>query len=74
LPVLTTVSLAAQGAIETLPKDKNGRPRTTLEIHSNYGSGYISKEFRLVLKENGLELFWFNLKWNFAWLASVNAE
>jgi putative transposase len=50
-----TVSLAAQAAIETLPKDQRGRPLMTPEIRSDNGSGYISKEFRLVLKENGLE-------------------
>jgi putative transposase len=50
-----SVSLAAQGAIETLPKDRRGRPLMSPEIRSDNGSGYISKEFRLVLKENGLE-------------------
>jgi transposase InsO family protein len=50
-----SVGLAAQGAIETLPQDHRGRPLVTPEIRSDNGSGYISKEFRLVLKENGME-------------------
>jgi len=49
-----SVSLAAQAAIETLPKDADGKPARTPEIRSDNGSGYISQEFRLVLKENGL--------------------
>jgi transposase InsO family protein len=49
-----TVSLAAQKAIETLPKGEDGRPRVTPEIRSDNGSCYISKEFRAVLTENGL--------------------
>lgn len=50
-----SVSLAAQAAIEILGKDAHGRPLAIPEIRSDNGSGYISKEFRLVLKENGLE-------------------
>jgi transposase InsO family protein len=50
-----SVSLAAQGAIETLGRDASGRPLALPEIRSDNGSGYISKEFRVVLKENGLE-------------------
>ena len=49
-----TVSLAAQKAIETLPKGKDGKPSTTPSIRSDNGSCYISKEFRVVLQENGL--------------------
>lgn len=49
-----TVSLSAQKAIETLPKGRDGKPATTPEIRSDNGSCYISKEFRVVLQENGL--------------------
>jgi transposase InsO family protein len=49
-----TVSLAAQAAIDQLPKDSAGQPLTKPEIRSDNGSGYISQEFRVVLKENGL--------------------
>jgi transposase InsO family protein len=49
-----SVSLAAQGAIDTLPKDPGGQPVIAPEIRSDNGSGYISKEFRAVLTENGL--------------------
>ena len=49
-----STSLAAQEAIETLPKGAGGKPRTTPEIRSDSGSGYSSREFRVVLKENGL--------------------
>jgi transposase InsO family protein len=49
-----TVSLAAQKAIETLPKGADGKPKVKPEIRSDNGSCYISKEFRVVLQENGL--------------------
>ena len=49
-----STSLAAQRAIETLPKGPDGRPLITPEIRSDNGSGYISQEFRVVLRENGL--------------------
>jgi transposase InsO family protein len=49
-----TVSLAAQKAIETLPKGSDGKPTATPLIRSDNGSCYISKEFRVVLQENGL--------------------
>ena len=49
-----TVSLAAQKAVETLPKGPNGQPTAAPEIRSDNGSCYISKEFRVVLQENGL--------------------
>jgi transposase InsO family protein len=50
-----SVSVAAQAAIEKLPKGPDGKPLVTPEIRSDNGSGYISKGFRLVLKENGLK-------------------
>ena len=49
-----SVSMAAQKAIETLPKGPDGKPSATPEIRSDNGSCYISKEFRVVLTENGL--------------------
>jgi putative transposase len=49
-----TMSLSAQAAIDTLAKGVDGRPLEPPEIRSDNGSGYISQEFRLVLKENGL--------------------
>ena len=49
-----TVSLAAQAAIDPLPKDASGQPLTKPEIRTDNGSGYISQEFRVVLQENGL--------------------
>lgn len=49
-----TISTAAQAAIDTLPKGEDGQPLVKPEIRSDNGSGYISKEFKLVLKENGL--------------------
>jgi len=49
-----TVSQAAQAAVDTLPKGEDGKPVATPEIRSDNGSGYISKEFKIVLKENGL--------------------
>lgn len=49
-----SVSTAAQKAIETLPRNADGKPAMTPEIRSDNGSCYISKEFRVVLQENGL--------------------
>ena len=49
-----TSSLAAQRAIETLPRADDGRPPVTPEIRTDNGSGFISQEFHVVLKENGL--------------------
>jgi putative transposase len=49
-----TVSTAAQAAIDTLPKGEDSQPVEKPEIRSDNGSGYISKEFKVVLKENGL--------------------
>jgi transposase InsO family protein len=50
-----TVSLAAQKAIDTLPKGADGVPLEKPTIRSDNGSGYVSQEFRVVLKENGLD-------------------
>jgi len=50
-----TVSLAAQRAIDTLAKGPDGLPLERPLIRSDNGSGYVSKEFRVVLKENGLD-------------------
>lgn len=49
-----TVSLAAQVAIETLPRGPDGKPVSAPLIRSDNGSCYIAKEFRAVLEENGL--------------------
>ena len=49
-----TVSLAAQAALETLPRDGGGRLLTAPVIRSDNGSGYISREFGGVLDEHGL--------------------
>lgn len=50
-----TVSLAAQAAIDKLPKGAEGLPLERPTIRSDNGSGYVSQEFRVVLKENGLD-------------------
>jgi putative transposase len=49
-----SLGLAAQRAIETLPKGVDGLPEAKPEIRSDNGSGYLAQEFRVVLKENGL--------------------
>jgi putative transposase len=49
-----TLSLAAQAAIDRLAKGADGQPLVKPEIRSDNGSGYIAREFRLVLQENGL--------------------
>lgn len=49
-----SISLAAQHAIETLPKDDRGLPIARPEIRSDNGSGYVSREFREVLAANQL--------------------
>jgi len=51
----TTVSLAAQAAIDRLAKGPDGLPLEKPIIRSDNGSGYVSQEFRVVLKENGLD-------------------
>jgi putative transposase len=47
-------SLAAQAAIETLPRGEDGLPREKPEIQSDNGSSFIAREFLIVLKEHGL--------------------
>lgn len=49
-----SVGLAAQSALQTLPKGPDGTPRVKPEIRSDNGSGYVSREFREVLAANGL--------------------
>ena len=49
-----TLSLAGQAAIDTLAKGADGKPLARPVIQSDNGSGYIAREFLLVLKENGL--------------------
>ena len=49
-----SISVAAQAAIEQLPRGSDGRVRLTPEVRSDNGSGYVSLEFRSVLRENGL--------------------
>jgi putative transposase len=49
-----SVGLAAQAAIETLPKGADGRPVDKPVIQSDNGSGYIAREFLQVLQEHGL--------------------
>jgi transposase InsO family protein len=50
-----SVSLAAQRAIDTLAKGVDGLPVAKPLIRSDNGSGYVSKEFKVVLSENGLD-------------------
>ncbi|MEN6448958.1 MAG: IS3 family transposase [Thermoguttaceae bacterium] len=49
-----SVSVAAQAALETLPKDAEGRLLVKPEIRSDNGSCYVSREFGGVLDEHGL--------------------
>ena len=49
-----SVSLAAQRAVETLPRDATGRLLERPEIRTDNGSGYVSREFREVLAEHEL--------------------
>lgn len=49
-----TVSLQAQAAVETLGQKEQDWDWQGPEIRSDNGSGYISKEFRDVLREHGL--------------------
>ena len=49
-----TMSLAGQSAIDQLPKGADGKPIDKPVMQSDNGSGYIAREFLLVLKENGL--------------------
>ena len=50
----TTVSIAAQAALETLPKTPEGELEVKPEIRSDNGSCFISGEFRRVLEHHGL--------------------
>jgi putative transposase len=49
-----TVSLAAQAALDKLPKTLEGKLAEPPEIRSDNGSCYISREFRQVLEANEL--------------------
>lgn len=49
-----SVSVAAQAALETLPKGDDGKLLEKPEIRSDNGSCYISREFGGVLDEHGL--------------------
>jgi transposase InsO family protein len=49
-----TVSLAAERALETLPRTAAGTLAVKPEIRSDNGSGYISKEFHGLLEYHGL--------------------
>jgi len=49
-----SVSIAAQAALETLPRNEQGELETAPEIRSDNGSGYISGDFRSVLEHHGL--------------------
>jgi putative transposase len=48
------VSLAAATALATLPKAADGLPIERPEMRTDNGSGYVSWEFRQVLREHGL--------------------
>lgn len=48
------VSLAAATALTTLPKGADGLPIDRPEMRTDNGSGYVSWEFRQVLREHGL--------------------
>ena len=49
-----STSLAAQAAIETLPRGEDGQPQEKPEIQSDNGSSFIAREFLQVLQEHGL--------------------
>jgi len=49
-----SVSIAAQAALERLPRGAAGQRLAAPEIRSDNGSGYVSAEFRGVLSEHGL--------------------
>ena len=49
-----TLSVEAQAALETLGLDAEGKARVKPEIRSDNGSGYVSSEFRGVLREHDL--------------------
>jgi transposase InsO family protein len=50
----SAVSVAAQAAIETLPRGADGLPVDKPELQSDNGSSFIAREFLQVLKEHGL--------------------
>jgi transposase InsO family protein len=47
--------LAVSLQVGSLAKGEDGRPVDKPEIRSDNGSGYIAKEFKIVLAENGLD-------------------
>ena len=47
--------MAAQKAIETLPRTEEGKPANPPVMRSDNGGCYVSKEFRVAPKENGLD-------------------
>jgi transposase InsO family protein len=49
-----STSLAAQAAIETLPRGEDGQPQEKPVIQSDNGSSFIAREFLQVLQEHGL--------------------
>jgi putative transposase len=49
-----SVSLAAATALATLPKGADGLPIDRPEMRTDNGSGFVSWEFRQVLREHGL--------------------
>jgi putative transposase len=49
-----SVSLAAAAALATLPKGADGLPIERPEMRTDNGSGYVSWEFRQVLREHSL--------------------
>jgi len=49
-----SVSLAAQAAVEKLPRARDGQLLTRPEIRSDNGSSYISREFHGVLEHHGM--------------------
>jgi putative transposase len=50
----STLSLAAQKALETLPRHERGELMVKPKIRSDNGSGYISREFHSLLDYHGL--------------------
>ena len=50
-----SLARAARMALTTLPHDAKGELTATPEIRSDNGSGYVSNEFRRVLRQNGLK-------------------
>jgi transposase InsO family protein len=49
-----SVSVEAQAAVETLPRDAAGELTARPDVRSDNGSGYVSREFAGVLAEHGL--------------------